>query len=157
MRDRNPTKKNTALRRKEKKQKTFYFKKMQQNEMNDKKRKNCDFYEKKVENKRRNFHHRLKKYFNTFSAEIFWETIEAVVWRCSIEKVFLDISQNSQGNTWAKGLFLNKDAVLRPTTLLKKRLWHRCLPWILRNFWEHLFLKNTSAVCFWNKTFDAFK
>ena len=70
---------------------------MQQNEMNDKKRKNWNFYEIKVENKRRNFHHRLKKY--TFSAEIFSETIEPVVWRCSIEKVFLEISQNSQGNT----------------------------------------------------------
>ena len=63
MRGRNPIKKNTALRRKEKKQKTIYFKKMQQNEMNDKKRKNWNFYEIKVENKRRNFHHRLKKYF----------------------------------------------------------------------------------------------
>ena len=139
MRGRNPIKKNTALRRKEKKQKTIYFKKMQQNEMNDKKRKNWNFYEIKVENKRRNFHHRLKKY--TFSAEIFSETIEPVVWRCSIEKVFLEISQNSQGNTWAKGLFFNKDAGLRPATFLKKRLWHRCLPIIFAKFLRTPFFK----------------
>ena len=41
--------------------------------------------------------------------------IEAVVQRCSIKMVFLEISQNSQENTWS-------------TTLLKKRLWHRCFP-----------------------------
>ena len=41
--------------------------------------------------------------------------IEAVVQRCSKKMVFLEISQNSQENTWS-------------TTLLKKRLWHRCFP-----------------------------
>ena len=45
--------------------------------------------------------------------------------RCSIKKVFLDISQNSQENTCARVSFLMK---LRPATLLKKRLWHRCFP-----------------------------
>ena len=38
---------------------------------------------------------------------------------------------------------------LRPATLLKKRRWHRCFPWILRNFWECIFLQNTSSGCFW--------
>ena len=51
-------KKNRALRGKEKKQKTFYC-----NKMNNKKKKNWDFYEMRVENRRRNFHYRLKKYF----------------------------------------------------------------------------------------------
>ena len=37
------------------------------------------------------------------------DTTEAVVWRCSIEKALLEISQH-----W------------RPATLLNKRLWHRC-------------------------------
>ena len=41
-----------------------------------------------------------------------------------MQKVFLKISQNSQENTC---LFL-KAADLRPATLLKKRLWHRCFP-----------------------------
>ena len=44
------------------------------------------------------------------------------------EKVFLEISQNSQENTSASVSFFNKVAGLRPATLLKKRLWHRCFP-----------------------------
>ena len=43
---------------------------------------------------------------------------EAVVQRCSVNKVFLEISPNSQENTCAGVSF----------TLLKKRLWHRCFP-----------------------------
>ena len=56
-----------------------------------------------------------------------WER-EAVVQRCSVKKVFLKISQNSQKNTCAKVSFLIKLRNLRPATLLKKRLWHRCFP-----------------------------
>ena len=41
--------------------------------MSNKKRKNWDFYEIKVENKRRNFHHKLKKYISKFTAEGFSE------------------------------------------------------------------------------------
>ena len=41
------------------------------------------------------------------------------------DKVFLEISQNSQENTYAKVSFLIK---LQLATLLKKRLWHRCFP-----------------------------
>ena len=54
------------------------------------------------------------------------QMLEAVVWRCSVKKVFLEISQNSQKNTCAS-LFFNKVAG-RPATLLKKRLWHWCFP-----------------------------
>ena len=32
------------------------------------------------------------------------------------------------GKQLCLGLFSNKVAGLRPTTLLKKRLWHRCFP-----------------------------
>ena len=31
--------------------------------------------------------------------------IEAAVWGCSVEKVFLEISQNSQEKTWLESLF----------------------------------------------------
>ena len=34
--------------------------------------------------------------------------IEAVVWRCSVKKVFLEISQNSQENTCARVSLLMK-------------------------------------------------
>ena len=45
---------------------------------------------------------------------------EAVARRCSVKKVFLEISQNSQENTCARASFLE--------TLLNKKLWHRCFP-----------------------------
>ena len=35
--------------------------------------------------------------------------------------------QNLQENAYAR-VFLNKVADLRPATLLKNRLWHRCFP-----------------------------
>ena len=55
---------------------------------------------------------------------------EAVVQSCSVKKVFLEISQNSQENACSRVSFLIKlqASGLSPTTLLKKRLWHRCFP-----------------------------
>ena len=47
---------------------------------------------------------------------------EAVARTCSEKKVFLKISQNWNENTCARVSFLS----LRPATLLKERLWHRC-------------------------------
>ena len=52
---------------------------------------------------------------------------EAAARRCSVEKVFLKISQNSPENTCARVSFLIK-LQARPVTLLKKRLWYRCFP-----------------------------
>ena len=51
-------------------------------------------------------------------------SLEAVVHRCSVKNVFLEISQKSQENNYARASFLIK----LQATLLKKRLWHRCLP-----------------------------
>ena len=45
-------------------------------------------------------------------------------------------------------LFFNKVAGLRPVTLLKERVWHRCFPVNFAKFLEHLFLQNTSGSCF---------
>ena len=47
------------------------------------------------------------------------ENTKAVARRCSVKKVFLEISQNSQENTRARD-FLNKSC--RPATLLQKSL-----------------------------------
>ena len=63
--------------------------------------------------------------------------------RCSVRKVFLEISQNSQENTCASA---------RPETLLKKRLSHRCFHVNFVKFLRTLFLQNTSGGCFWRKT-----
>ena len=67
---------------------------------------------------------------------------EAVARRCSVKKVFLDISQNSQENTYVKVSFLIKlqASGLRPATLLKKRLWRRCFPVNLAKFLRTTFL-----------------
>ena len=53
---------------------------------------------------------------------------EAVAHRCSVKKVFLNISQNWQENT-CTSLFFNQVACItdsQPATLLKTRLWRRC-------------------------------
>ena len=42
----------------------------------------------------------------------------------------------------------NKVAGLRPATLFKKRLWHRCFPVNFAKFLKHLFLQNFSGGCF---------
>ena len=56
-----------------------------------------------------------------------------------MKKVFLEISQNSQENTWPESLF-NKVAGLRPVTLLKRRLWHKCFLVNFAKFLRILFL-----------------
>ena len=56
-----------------------------------------------------------------------YQNTEAVVQRCSVKKVFLEVSLNSQENT-CNSLFFNKVAGLRPATLIKKRLWFMCFP-----------------------------
>ena len=50
----------------------------------------------------------------------------AVAWRCSLEKMFLKISQNLQENTSARVSFLIKVQVA--TLSKKKRLWQRFYP-----------------------------
>ena len=59
------------------------------------------------------------------------------------KKLFLEISQNSQENTCAKGSFLIKR--LFRDSLLKTRLWHRCFPVNIVKFLRTPFLQNTSG------------
>ena len=49
------------------------------------------------------------------------------------------------GKHLCQSLFLNKVAGLRPATLLKKRLWHRCFPVNFAKFLRTPFLENTSG------------
>ena len=54
---------------------------------------------------------------------------EAVAQRCSVKKVLLEISQNSQEKNLCQNVFFDKVTCLSlPATLSKKRLWHRCFP-----------------------------
>ena len=62
---------------------------------------------------------------------------------CSVRKVVL---RNFAKFTWkhlCPSLFFNKVAGLRPATLLKRRLWHRCLPVNFVKFLRTPFLQNT--------------
>ena len=56
---------------------------------------------------------------------IAWRHQEAVVQKCSVKKILLEIPENSQENTCDRVSFLIK---LQAATLLKEKLWHRCLP-----------------------------
>ena len=58
---------------------------------------------------------------------------EAVVQRYSVEKVFLEIWQNSQENTCARTSFLIK------LQALKRKVWHRCFPVNFLKFLRTLF------------------
>ena len=58
-----------------------------------------------------------------------------------VKKVFLEISENSQENTCVRVSFLVKlQTFMRPATLLKKRLWHRCFPVNFAKFIKTRFL-----------------
>ena len=74
---------------------------------------------------------------------------EAVIQRCYVKKVFLEISQTSQENTCARVSFLIKWQAA-PATLLKNRPWHRCFsvnfakflrtPFFTEHLWWLLFV-----------------
>ena len=64
-----------------------------------------------------------------------------VLWK----EVFLEISQKFTGKHLCQSLFFNKVAGMRPATLLKKRLWHRCFPVKFAEFLRTPFLRNTSG------------
>ena len=52
------------------------------------------------------------------------------------------------GKHLCQSLFFNKVAGLRPTTLLKKRLWHRCFPVNFTKFLRTPFHTEHSGSCF---------
>ena len=60
---------------------------------------------------------------------LFYFISEAVVRRCSVKKMFLEISHNSQENTCARVSFLVKLQVWGPLLyFIKKRVWRKCSP-----------------------------
>ena len=70
---------------------------------------------------------------------------EAVVRRCSMKKYVLKNSSKFTGKQLCQSLFFNKVAGLRPATLLKKRLSHRCFPVNCPKFLRTRFLQNTAG------------
>ena len=77
--------------------------------------------------------------------QIYWA--RWVFWQKQSPEVFSEISQNSQENTSARD-FLNEVADLRPVTLFKKCLWHRCFPVNFGKFLRIPFLQKTSGQLF---------
>ena len=65
--------------------------------------------------------------------------------RCSVKKGVLRNFKKFTGKHLSQSLIFNKVAGLRPATLLKKRLWHRCFPVNFVELLKTLFLQNTSG------------
>ena len=53
------------------------------------------------------------------------------------------------GKQLCRCLFFNKLAGMKPTTLLKKRLWHMCFPLNLAKFLRTPFHRTLPRDCFW--------
>ena len=72
---------------------------------------------------------------------------KTVAHRCFVKKQFLEISQNSQESTCVRISFLInlQERDLKPTTLLRKRVWHRCYPVNFAKFLRTSFL--TEHLC----------
>ena len=65
--------------------------------------------------------------------------------RCSMRKGVLRNFTKFAGKHLCQTLFFNKVTGLRPATLLKKILWHRCLPVNFAIFLRTPFLQSTSG------------
>ena len=65
--------------------------------------------------------------------------------RCSTKKGVLRNFTKFTRKHLRQSLFFNKVAGLRPATLLKKRLWHGCVPVKFVKFLRTPFLQNTSG------------
>ena len=65
--------------------------------------------------------------------------------RCSVTKDVYKNFAKFAGKHVCQSLFFNKVAGLRPSILLKKRLWHKCFPVNFAKFLRTLFLQNTSG------------
>ena len=87
------------------------------------------------------FHHEvLDNFENVFLKKLISGWSEASHRRSSMKKGVLESFVKFTGKHLCQSLLFNKVADLRPVTLLKKRLWHRCFP---ENFVK--FLQNTSG------------
>ena len=65
--------------------------------------------------------------------------------RCYMKKGVLRNFTKFKGKHLCQSLFFDKLAGLRPATLLKKKLWHRCFPVNFAKFLRTPFLQNTSG------------
>ena len=84
--------------------------------------------------------------------------------RCSVRKGVLWNFVKFTGKHLCQSLFFDKVVGLRPATLLKKRLWHRCFPVscefyeISKNtfFTEQLWVTPSNTFSLWNLKFSVY-
>ena len=69
--------------------------------------------------------------------------------RCSIKQTALENFAIFTGKHLCRSLFFVKVASLRPETLFKKRLQHRCFLVNIKKFLRAPILKNICECCFW--------
>ena len=85
----------------------------------------------------------FRKFRNCYTESKSWNFFQFPTrsshWRFSIEKGVLKILAKFKGKHLYQGFFFNK---VRPPTLFKNRLWHRCFPVNFAKFLRHLFLQN---------------
>ena len=67
---------------------------------------------------------------------------------CSVKKGVLRYFAKFTGKHLCQRLFFNKVAGLRPATLLKKSLWHRCFPMNFAKFLRTPFYRTPLDDCF---------
>ena len=77
--------------------------------------------------------------------------------RCSVKKDCLRNFAKLTGKRLCQSLFFNKVAGLRPSTLLEKRLWHKCFSVNFANFLRTPFLQNTSGRILMKNSSQIFK
>ena len=85
--------------------------------------------------------------FHVFKKKRKKEKIDLIVCshrRCSVKNGVLRNFAKFTGKHMCHRLFFNKVASLRPATLLRKSLWHRCFPVNFAKFLSTPFLQNTS-------------
>ena len=87
---------------------------------------------------------RTTTYKDTLDYELSFTGFRSSHRRCSVKKCVLRNFAKFTGKHLCQRLFFNKVAGLRPTTLLKKRLWHRCFTENFAKFLRTPFLQNTS-------------
>ena len=87
--------------------------------------------------------------FENYSGVYLRFLIDAVVQKCSVKNYVLRIFGKLTGKYLRKSFFFNKVADLRPTALLKKRLWYRFLPVNFIKFLTTPFLQITSGGWFY--------
>ena len=85
-----------------------------------------------------------------FSGRSFWKTFGVTFCddrrshqRCSFRKSAFRNFAKFTVKHLCQSLFFNKAAALRPASLLKERLWHRCFPMNFAKFLGAPFLQNT--------------